>query len=41
MTRLPDEVQSSDLAYQTEVLQDVSRTFALTIPELPDSLRAW
>ncbi len=40
MTRLPDEVQSSDLAYQTEVLQDVSRTFALTIPELPDSLRA-
>ena len=40
MTPLPDEVQKSDLAYQTEVLQDVSRTFALTIPELPDSLRA-
>ena len=28
------------MAYQAEVLQGVSRTFALTIPELPDSLRA-
>ncbi|MCY4158671.1 MAG: phytoene/squalene synthase family protein [Bacteroidetes bacterium] len=28
-----------DLAYQTEILQDVSRTFALTIPELPSELR--
>jgi len=28
-----------DLAYQTEILQDVSRTFALTIPELPPELR--
>ena len=29
-----------DIAYQTEILQDVSRTFALTIPQLPDSLQA-
>ncbi len=28
-----------DLAYQTEVLRGVSRTFALTIPQLPDALR--
>ena len=28
-----------DLAYQTAALQRVSRTFALTIPELPDTLR--
>lgn len=27
-----------DAAYQNEILQHVSRTFALTIPELPDSL---
>ena len=40
MTSLPDEVRKSDLAYQTEALQGVSRTFALTIPALPDSLRA-
>ena len=31
-SRLDDE------AYQNEILQDVSRTFALTIPELPDPL---
>ena len=29
----------SDLAYQTEILQGVSRTFALTIPRLPCELR--
>ena len=28
-----------DVSYQREILQHVSRTFALTIPELPDSLR--
>ncbi len=28
-----------DLAYQTAILQGVSRTFALTIPRLPDALR--
>ena len=31
--------RSSDLAYQEEILQGVSRTFALTIPQLPDPLR--
>jgi farnesyl-diphosphate farnesyltransferase len=29
----------ADLAYQDEILQGVSRTFALTIPQLPVSLR--
>ncbi len=29
----------SDLAYQVEILQGVSRTFALTIPQLPGTLR--
>lgn len=28
-----------DLAYQTAALRGVSRTFALTIPELPNALR--
>ena len=28
-----------DVSYQREILQHVSRTFALTIPELPDPLR--
>ena len=27
-----------DAAYQDEILQYVSRTFALTIPQLPESL---
>ena len=31
--------RSSDLAYQEKILQGVSRTFALTIPQLPDRLR--
>ena len=31
--------RSGDLAYQEEILQGVSRTFALTIPQLPDPLR--
>ena len=31
--------ESGDLAYQTEILQGVSRTFALTIPQLPVPLR--
>ena len=30
---------SDDLAYQTRILQGVSRTFALTIPQLPAPLR--
>ena len=30
---------SGALAYQTDILQGVSRTFALTIPQLPDPLR--
>ncbi len=29
----------SDVAFQTDILQGVSRTFALTIPQLPESLR--
>ena len=29
---------AADLAYQDEILQGVSRTFALTIPQLPDAL---
>ena len=34
-----DGMTVSDLAYQAEILQDVSRTFALTIPQLPGALR--
>jgi len=30
---------SDDLAFQKEILQDVSRTFALTIPQLPPELQ--
>ena len=30
--------EPADLAYQDEILQGVSRTFALTIPQLPDAL---
>ncbi len=37
-TSAPDP--SADLRYQEEILQGVSRTFALTIPQLPDRLRA-
>ncbi|MBA2352994.1 MAG: squalene/phytoene synthase family protein [Burkholderiales bacterium] len=33
------EIPSSDAQYQNEILQGVSRTFALTIPQLPDALR--
>ncbi len=29
---------NEDLAYQTDILHDVSRTFALTIPQLPEPL---
>ena len=32
-------LKNRDLAYQEETLQGVSRTFALTIPQLPDALR--
>ena len=32
------ERANDDLAYQNHILQEVSRTFALTIPELPDPL---
>ncbi len=34
-----NELANSDLAYQEKILQGVSRTFALTIPQLPDKLR--
>ncbi len=34
----PNRSPESDLAYQTEILQGVSRTFALTIPRLPVEL---
>ena len=34
-----NELPESDLAYQAEILQGVSRTFALNIPQLPDALR--
>jgi len=39
MTSSSCGTRGSDLAYQAEVLPGVSRTFALTIPELPDALR--
>ena len=32
-------INLDDLSYQSEILQHVSRTFALTIPELPNDLR--
>ena len=32
------ETRNSDFVYQTDILQGVSRTFALTIPQLPDPL---
>ena len=35
----PDGTAAGDLAYQGEILQGVSRTFALNIPELPGALR--
>ena len=35
----PMESANADLAYQSEILQGVSRTFALNIPQLPGALR--
>ncbi|MCP5151269.1 MAG: squalene/phytoene synthase family protein [Ectothiorhodospiraceae bacterium] len=35
-----EQASSEDLAYQARALQGVSRTFALTIPQLPPGLRA-
>ena len=35
----PPGSANGDLAYQTEILQGVSRTFALNIPQLPATLR--
>lgn len=35
----PQGPAASDLAYQSEILQGVSRTFALNIPQLPGALR--
>ena len=35
----PTGPAQSDLAYQSEILQGVSRTFALNIPQLPGALR--
>ncbi|MFK8067170.1 MAG: phytoene/squalene synthase family protein [Gammaproteobacteria bacterium] len=37
MSQLPS---SQDFIYQDEILQGVSRTFALTIPQLPEQLRS-
>ena len=39
MTAVSQDRTSDDLAFQTEILQGVSRTFALTIPQLPGALR--
>ena len=39
MTAVSPERASDDLAYQIGILQGVSRTFALTIPQLPAPLR--
>ncbi len=39
MTPTPETLSISDLAYQENILQGVSRTFALTIPQLPGKLR--
>ncbi len=41
--KLDSQIDSSinlkeDITYQTDILKDVSRTFALTIPQLPDPL---
>ena len=36
---VPNEPTSGDFAYQAELLHGVSRTFALTIPQLPSPLR--
>ena len=33
-----DSAPQSDRAFQAELLQEVSRTFALTIPQLPEPL---
>ncbi len=38
MTNSRNQSQSTDLEYQVRILQGVSRTFALTIPTLPDEL---
>ena len=35
----PKAQANGNLSYQTDILQGVSRTFALTIPQLPDPLR--
>ena len=39
MTTITDSANATALAYQNEILIGVSRTFALTIPELPGQLR--
>ena len=39
MTAASSAIESGDLAYQARILQGVSRTFALTIPQLPEPLR--
>lgn len=39
MSRRIDEALAGDDAFQNALLEDVSRTFALTIPQLPDPLR--
>ena len=38
-TNSDEELFRENIAYQTEILEDVSRTFALTIPQLPGKLR--
>ena len=39
MTALSQDRTNDDLAFQAEILRGVSRTFALTIPQLPGALR--
>src|SRR5262245_16408387 len=38
LDRGPDEVQPNDDDFQSDMLQGVSRTFALRIPQLPPAL---
>jgi len=36
---MQNQAITADETYQEKILQDVSRTFALTIPQLPPALR--
>ena len=37
--KISEKKEVKDLLLQSELLQGVSRTFALTIPQLPENLR--